>query len=456
MASNKRRRKSGSISLDLPGRRGCFFVRPRFPFIVLVLVIMVSGFYFARRSGNDAQVYSNDFNVFYHAASEVIAGRDPYQSSLGEWTPYLYPPLLAVALTPLALLPLPVAAYVWFLINAVSTFAAAWMSAKLACDDVRPADASEDADEATGFRTHFLELLIACGSLLIVARFALDNFDIGQVNALIAGLVAAHFYCYSRNKRFAAALTLAIAASIKLTPLILIVYHLARRRFKFAGVCAAMFAALTALSFLPLGAGAPNALQVVVNRTIRNEQGFDLAYSGNQSLRGAVARLTTGSFSDPDQNASDSSRRPSDSATLMISLALVAAALIAACQASTELLAAAPFVCCFVLLSPLSWKAHFVVLILPIACLISEAWQSPTRRRAFAIGAASVVAFAFFNLTSPRVIGLAAAEWADANSLVFAGALVVFIASVAIAMTRKFGKQPGVCYSDQSRSAETT
>jgi hypothetical protein len=217
-----------------------------------------------------------------------------------------------------------------------------------------------------------------------------------------------------------------------------------------------MFAALTVLSLVPLGTRAPNALQVVLNRTIQNGQGFGLAYSGNQSLRGALARLTDDSISGPDQVAPELSRRPSDSTTLILSLLLLAAAFLAVRWASTELLAAAPFVCCLVLLSPLSWKAHFVVLILPVAGLISEVRLSPTRRSAFAIGTVLLAVFALFNLTSPHVIGLAAAEWSDAHSLIFAGALLLFIAPVAVAMMRKFGKPPGVCYSDQSRPAETT
>src|SRR2546427_7533946 len=64
-------------------------------FVVLVLSVLSSGIYFAHRSGTNAEVYSNDFNVYYQAAKEIQAGRDPYNKSLGDWTPYLYPPLLA-------------------------------------------------------------------------------------------------------------------------------------------------------------------------------------------------------------------------------------------------------------------------------------------------------------------------------------------------------------------------
>lgn len=388
---------------------------------VIALVIVVSGFYFARRSGSDPKVYSNDFNVFYHASREALAGSDPYQSRLGDWTPYLYPPLLALLLAPLALLPLQAAAYVWFLINAASAIGAAWLSTRLAFCGVRESRSKPDP----GFGV----LIVAAVSLLVVARFLLDNFNMGQVNPVVGALAAAHVYLYSKDKKAAAALALAVAASIKLTPLILIGYHLARRRGGFAAVCLGMFVGLTALSFAPFGSRAPAAFGEFVNRTIKNEQGFDLAYAGNQSLRGVVARMTQASNSDSDQATGESSRRPSDTITLLISLALLAVAMIAANRAGSELVAAAPFVCCFVLLSPLSWKAHFVVLILPVAGLVAEATRSHAARRKILI-AALVVVFVLFNVTGLRVFGLRAAEWGDEHSLGFIGALLIFAASV--------------------------
>src|SRR5215813_10067897 len=82
----------------------------------LVIGGLLSGLFFASKSGNNADVYSNDFNVYYHAAGEIISGHDPYSHQLGDWTPYIYPPFLAELAVPLAVLPLPLAAYLWFLI----------------------------------------------------------------------------------------------------------------------------------------------------------------------------------------------------------------------------------------------------------------------------------------------------------------------------------------------------
>lgn len=393
-------------------------------FISVCLAAVIGGFYFARRSGSDPEVYGNDFNVYYHASREVIAGRDPYQNSLSEWTPYLYPPLLAELLIPLAALPLTVAAYIWFLISAFSVIATAAMCARMLPETRAP------------------QWFVAAGAMAIVFRFVLDNFNLGQVNAMVTALAVAHVFLYARGKRFWSALALAIAVSIKLTPAVFLVYHIAKLRLRYAIACIVLVGAITALSFLTIGTSVPGALSEFANRTLRNEQGYNLADSGNQSLRGALARLTTTSSDVTRDN--DESRTVLSGSTVLLSIIVLAAALWGAIRARAEISAVAPFFCCVVLLSPLSWKAHFIMLILPLIQLSGAMLNAPrTQRRLIAV--TLVAAFVLFNLTSPRVIGLGAAEWSDAHSLVFAGGLLVFIASVGTALMQKFGKRRGVC-----------
>ncbi|MEK6325735.1 MAG: glycosyltransferase family 87 protein [Acidobacteriota bacterium] len=428
-----------SIAGSSEGRSIVRLTTARVTIIVLALVVLLSGLYFAGKSGGNAEVYSNDFSVYYHAAREVIAGRDPYQHSLGDWTPYIYPPLLAELIVPLAILPLPVAAYFWFLINAASIVAAAWMSARLASDGREPDSAAlkVSVPESSSWRA-----AIAACAVVIVIRFVLDTFNLGQVNAMVAALAVAHVYLYARDRKALSAVALVVAVSIKLTPALLLLYHAAKLRLKFASACAALLVAVTVVSFLPFGSDSVDAFRVFVNRTVKNEQGYDLAYAGNQSLRGAIARLTD-QPNEASLSSEGDSRRPAEAVTLLISIVLVAFAVFGAVRARSELAAAAPFFCCIVLLSPLSWKAHYVILILPVAHLVFRVKTS--RKARYLIAAALAAASALFNLTSPRVIGLGAAEWADAHSLVLAGALLIFIACVAIAVTRKFGKQPHLC-----------
>ena len=380
------------------------------PLALLIVAVLFGGIYFASRSGSDARVYTNDFNVYYHAAREVLAGRDPYQDSLRPSTPYLYPPLLSELIVPLALLPLPVAAYVWYLMSVFSILSAAWMAAQT-------------------YDGHGLRIMIAAGALLMLIRFVLDNFDFGQVNTIVAALSVAHVYFYVKEKKTASALALVIAISIKLTPAILILYHLAKLRLKFVAACLGLLVAISALSFLPFGSRAPAAFTTFVDRTIKNGQGFDLAFSGNQSLRGAVARLAENSDQKPDMYGGESTRKPVSGTTLAISAALVGLAMIAAAFARTETAAAAPFFCCLVLLSPLSWKAHFVILIFPLAYLIARMLEASGKERAYLTGVLIAV-FALFNITSPKVFGPEWGEWTDAHSLVCLGALVTYSAAL--------------------------
>ena len=377
-----------------------------------VLAILLSGFYFAARSGSDPAVYGNDFSVYYHAAREVISGRDPYQKSLGDWTPYIYPPLLAELISPLALLPLPIAAYLWFLISAFSVVAAALMSARLATGDsegVEPTEASVRA--------------IAACSVVLVIRFVLDTFDLGQVNGVVAALAVAHVYLYARDRRVLSALAIALAVSIKLTPAVLLLYHIAKGRLKFVAASVSLVAAITVVSFAAFGTRGVDAFQVFWARTLRNEQGYNFAYSGNQSLRGVIERLSGDVHEYVDEGQS---RDPFELPTLLISLALLALSVRTANRSRSDLASAAPFFCCMVLLSPLSWKAHYVILIAPIAHLLFLSTAAATKARRWILSML-VVSFVLFNFTGTRVIGLAAAEWADVHSLVVVGGLIIYV-----------------------------
>ena len=415
--------------------------KKRIVLLAFVLITLASGLYFARKSGTDPDAYSNDFNVYYHAAREVIGGRDPYQHSLGDWTPYIYPPLLAEIIVPLAFLPLPVAAYVWFVVGAGSIVAAAWISARLATDSEGTFVLEQSASALASRRA-----AIAVCAAIVVLRFVLDTFNLGQVNALVLVLAVAHVHLYARDRKALSAVALVIAVSIKLTPALLLLYHLAKLRLRFVALCVALLVAVTAISLLPFGHHGAEVLQTFWNRTVKNEQGYDFGYSGNQSLRGAIARLT-GETNEAHPDGREPNR-PDDPTTLLVSMVLLAIAAFAAVRARTELAAAAPLFCCMVLLSPLSWKAHYVILIPPVAYLISRA--KVLKRGGLLIASTLVAAFTLFNLTSPRVIGLAAAEWADYHALVFVGALIIFIACAASTLAgpnernlRKQTSEPG-------------
>ncbi|HEX8091423.1 MAG TPA: glycosyltransferase family 87 protein, partial [Blastocatellia bacterium] len=334
--------RKNNLAIDRPSRspeNGRKCLAAHLSVALMAVIILAGGIYFASRSGSNPLIYTNDFNVYYHAAREVMAGRDPYQDSLRPSTPYLYPPLLSEVILPLALLPLPVAAYAWYLLSAASILSAAWMGAGLGCLVIqsRLAGARVSAPVPQPYDPTRLRILIAASALLILIRFILDNFDFGQVNTVVAALGVAHVYFYAKGKKIASAVALVIAVSIKLTPIILILYHLAKLRLRFVVACVGLLVAVSLLSFLPFGSRAPGMFTVFVNRTVKNGQGFDLAFSGNQSLRGAVARLTETQLQKPDMYGGESTRSPTSALMLAVSMALVALSILSASRAAGEM-----------------------------------------------------------------------------------------------------------------------
>lgn len=388
--------------------------------VVLVLAptlaALAAGVFAARQSGADYNVYRNDFNVYYFASREIIEGRDPYERSLTDSTSYLYPPLLAELLIPGAFLPLPVAAYIWFLLSIASLTAAALMCGNLVMEKT----------EVTTLEAWSAPAVIGVLAVVAVGRFALDNLAMGQVNLVVMALAVAHVYLYARKKPLASAAALAVATAIKLTPFILIFYHIARRRFRFAAGCALLTGVVSLGSFAPLSS---SAVERFASRTIGNRQGFDLGYSGNQSLRAVEARVRC--------QSGEAAREPFTFVSLAAGLVLLCVAFFASGRASSEAAASAPFLCCSVLLSPLSWKGHYVILLLPIALVAREAFLAGKGWRGRRWWGCLAAVFAAFNLTSPRVVGVEIATAIERWSLIIAFALLILASSVWMAFRQQ-------------------
>jgi hypothetical protein len=407
--------------------------------LFLTLAVLLGGIYFASRSGGNPLEYKNDFNVYFFAAQEVLAGRTPYANSLGEWTPYLYPPLLAELLAPFTLLPLGVVAYLWFLLNAFSLMVALRLSERLifaerkaASNDLQMDEKARREQATKGRKTELFnfpakpETLLSVATLVIFLRFVLDNFDYGQVNLLVTALAVAHVYCWAKGRKGLSALVLALAVAIKITPILLLAFHIAKLRLKYSLACLGLTAAIMLISFAPFGSQADKAFKEFYFRTLANGQGFNLAYHGNQSLQGAVERLS----------GNTEVTNPSSLTVRAIALLLFALAFFAASRRRDELLSSLPFFCLMVILSPLSWKQHFVMLILPTAFLTGRALREPWTGMKKVLLATLACLFALFNLTSPKLIGTAAAEWCDAHSLIFLGAFILY--AVVASLTTQF------------------
>ncbi len=221
-----------------------------------------------------AGLFKLDAWIYYHAVAQWHAGGslyDWYANPAQHLWPFTYPPFAALALTPLtwgsdrtaqvllvAATPLCVAATLWALLRRLG-------AAK---------------DVAAG----------AAPWLALAAVTALEpvpkTMEYGQVNALLMALVALDLLAVPERSRLRGALS-GLAAAFKLTPAIAVLVLLARREWRAAATMVGTAAAVTAACW----AVWPAESTEFFTRAMWDPGRAGFAdYSGNQNLKGAVAR----------------------------------------------------------------------------------------------------------------------------------------------------------------------
>lgn len=178
-----------------------------------------------------------DFYEFYSGAEALMQGRELFSAgALG----YIYPPLLAFLMVPLAMLPLYTAAVVWLAVRVVLMGLAVWL-----CMDevVRRFKIRRDAVAMLG--------IAAVGFLLHVDKLRAEMIMQQSNLLMLLGWVLGLRYLDRRP--WLAGLALGFAANIKYVTLLAVPYLLIRGRFKAAGATALSALAWALLPALYLG-----------------------------------------------------------------------------------------------------------------------------------------------------------------------------------------------------------
>jgi len=160
----------------------------------------------------------SDFKPYYEAARNIVAGKSPFVTE-----GYIYPPLLACALTPLAPFSYLQARWIWFLFSQACLLAAAWLI----------------------WRASGRDWIAACSIAFVwaVGGAAGENLGLGQPGSQLTLLLALAYT--QREVRQAAAIALGVA--LKLIPGVLGVVFLLRRQWRALTVLAATGLMLLAL-----------------------------------------------------------------------------------------------------------------------------------------------------------------------------------------------------------------
>lgn len=267
--------------------------------------------------------------------------------------PFTYPPFAALVFYPLSLLPFDVVALGWTLGVMAGLYGVVWLSQRI-------------LGLTGGHRSAML--FTAVGIWTEPLR---STFDYGQINVLMVLLVLLAVYT---TRDWLAGLAIGVAAGIKLTPAIAIVYLIGVKRFRAALLAVATLAATAALSIAVIGQQARFYFTDLLGDAARIGP---IGTSFNQSWRGGISRILghDAGYTIP----------------VLIALAITAVIAYLAWRAlagepgEPDRLGLILVVSLFgLLLSPVSWTHHWVWLIPLLIWLIQGPYRYLTEAKAIA------------------------------------------------------------------------
>jgi lipid-A-disaccharide synthase-like uncharacterized protein len=344
----------------------------------------------------------------YHRAGRIVAtghadrlydrDYDPYPEEEIRGLRFKYLPAFAVLMAPLGALPPKAAEVLWALLNAfdiILTLAVSWWLCR-----------------RYGARAAWMWV-----PLLFVLRFAWDNVNLGQVNPTIVLAATGGIYLVETGRPARGGLLTALGATIKFTPLILVLVYAVRGKWRAVG--------FSLLGVLLLAAVVPSAVlgparAARLTREVWDQQGRHLVVEGRQedvtgeSLRAMTYRLLGSTpLRKLDSKIDVSLDVLTESQALLryriLALLLLAGLVVFAAIRREDL--QAPLVwgaalCTGLLVSPETRQSHFLALALPATVVVMVIARSGLGTvRAKAAGALYLAAFALAALPSRGIVG---------------------------------------------------
>lgn len=310
--------------------------------------------------------------------------------------PYLYPPVLALLLQPLTLVAPRTAALIWTLFNLFLWLASTILLVDWIDRPLRGADADMTAGglprRAPLWRWRQLpaatRLAMLLAALLALGYVALDHtVFIGQVSGLILFLILLVPWLLQRRRAYLAGAVLALAVAIKLFPIVLIAYFVARRQWRVVGGAVGGLALLGAAT---LASGISPALMV---RGILDNGAAQQVFYNNQALSQAPLWIAV----ELGGGASPLTTLLGYALLALVALAFAGALFGVWRRGATLLPHAGPAagagdwlgyawaICAMLLVAPITWEHHDAWLLPPIALGLGyglRALASGVRRQA--------------------------------------------------------------------------
>jgi hypothetical protein len=336
---------------------------------------------------------------------------------------FTYPPFFAFIMLPFVPMPLWLRDLVWYLVTLAATIGLFTLSESIVRKTV--ADPLE-RNELCWLR---------CLTLLLCAKLILAVFENQAYDALVVMFVLLGLAALTNGRELYAGSSFALAAALKVTPLIFLPYLLYKRHFTAAAAFAAIYAAASFLPdifFAPAGAADGVAhgyfftwLNEVPGRSLGVDPGgVKFAFwSGanilNHSLRGAIAL----NIDEAGHRALfDTVLAAVDGTFIMIVGTLI---VLSPRRPQSIAIDGALLLIAMLMLSPMTSRSHYVALLLPYMALVGLNFRDD---HAAKLGRAVLAgSFVLVTLAGNDAVGQAFTVWAYRHSAMVLGVLTLLI-----------------------------
>lgn len=212
----------------------------------------------------------SDLHIYLGAVEAVQNGRPLYEYAAANGGPFTYPPFAILALWPIASPPEPVVQVIWLVLTCAAVAATAAAIGGVIANDPRKRPV----------------VIAAAACALMISAPAQSNLRFGQVSIFIVlfALIDGMGLTPARYR----GLLVGVAAAVKLTPLLFVLFFLVSRRYRDAGRAMAAFAVCTVIAAVALPSDSWTFWTGTLFKTSRIG---DLASLGNQSLHGILLRV---------------------------------------------------------------------------------------------------------------------------------------------------------------------
>jgi alpha-1,2-mannosyltransferase len=373
----------------------------------------------------DVDVYRMGGRAWLDGAP-LYSGNATFHTRGGLDLPFTYPPLAAIAFSPFAWLPLPLASAAITLTTLVLLLVSTLIV--LTRLDVWPA--SSVTSESAWLRRLWLAGAVVAPAVVYLEPIR-SNFDFGQINVVLMTLVIAD--CVPRRTPWPRGVLLGLAIALKLTPAVFLLYLLLRRDGRAALVSAASFAVATLAGFVLAWRESWQYWTTTISDTDRIGTA---ALNTNQNIAGALARVGLG----------DGARFLLWTAACCAVLALTIWAARRVLRAGEPVLALICVAMFGLMVSPVSWSHHWVWA-LP-AVLVTAVLAGQRRNPALAV--VSLVGIALLVWTPitllPEHREPDASWWRQlmGMSYVWWGLAIIVVAGTTVATRTRTRRQPGL------------